>query len=161
MKTAIVPGTFDPITLGHMAVIEYASKKYDVVYVTSMDNPEKSPVCDSAKRVELICKCVEGISNVKAVYRSGMLYEFVKELGGADIVKGIRNNDDLLYEKAMADYNERMCGAKTVYVPASDDVRNISSTLVKKAVAEGKSVSGLVPKAIEEDIQKLYGGNAR
>ncbi len=159
MRIAVVPGTFDPVTAGHLAVIEYAAKNYDRVFVAVMDNPQKTPVCDSATRVLLIDKCINGIANATAVYREGMLYDFVRELGGADIVKGIRNDADLLYEKAMADYNKRYCGADTVYVLAADALKNVSSTAVREKAKNGNDLTGFVPAQILEDVTQLYGGN--
>ena len=145
LKTAVVPGTFDPITLGHMSVIEYAAKNYDRVFVAVMDNAEKTPVCPPETRVELIEKCVSHLKNVSVQYRQGMLYDFVKELGGADIVKGIRNGADVLYEKAMADYNKRFCGADTVYIIATGALKNVISTAVRKLAAAGENVKRFVP----------------
>ena len=156
MKTAIVPGTFDPVTEGHLSVIKYAAARYDKVLVAVMNNPSKSPICDPQTRVKLIQKCTCGIENVSVIYREGMLYELVKENEPSDIVKGIRNDSDLLYEKAMADYNKRFSGADTVYVLATDELKNVSSSLVREYAKAGKALGGFVPKQILEDVEQLY-----
>lgn len=152
MITALVPGSFDPPTVGHLAVINAAAKLFDRVLVTVMENPEKHCAFSADERVEMLEKITADKDNVKVSYHGGMLWQYAADNGVNVIVKGIRDKSDFDYELEMADYNKLHCGAETLFVPADEDKRGISSSTVRQRASAGDSIEGLVPSIIETDI---------
>lgn len=162
MKTAIIPGSFDPITLGHVNIIERASKMFDKVYVAVMNNDSskhskslssKEYMLEIQDRLELVRLSVSHIENVEAIASSGMLIDLFDELGASAIVKGIRNEKDLEYELIHAKWNkEHNDRAETLLLPADEGLSAVSSTMVRELIAEERFddlEKIMPPKALE------------
>lgn len=152
MSLAIVPGSFDPITVGHVDVIERTAKLFDVVVVAVMLNDQKQYRFSIDQRAQLAKISCAHIPNVQVLVSEGMLVDVVNELGATAIVKGIRTVKDFRYEQEMAYYN-RACNpkAETLYMPCSPQVKRISSTLARRLMDENRSLEGvLMPDAIRK-----------
>lgn len=152
MKLAILPGSFDPMTVGHVDVVERAAKIFDEVVVTVMVNAEKEYLFTMDQRAQLAKISCAHIPNVKILASEGMLVDVVNELGASAIVKGVRTVKDFQYEQKMAYYNrEKNPRAETLYLPADPKFRRISSTLARRLIAEQKPLDGiLMPDAIRK-----------
>ena len=157
MKKALVPGSFDPITKGHLAVIKKAASMFDKVYVTVMQNEAKKYLFDIKEREELVRTAVAGIRNVVADVWEGQLWQYAEKKGVCAIVKGVRNGEDAEYEIGMAEYNKsRYGGAETVLLPADKELRGVSSTLVRELAAHGEDVSAYVDENTEKALKQKY-----
>lgn len=152
MRLAVVPGSFDPITVGHVNVIERAAKLFDVVVVAVMMNPDKEYMFDINQRAQLAKISCAHIPNVEVLASEGMLYDVTLGLGACAIVKGLRSGKDYYYEQKMAVYNrEKNPAAETVYLPSDAKFRNVSSTIVRRRIFEQKPLDGyMMPDAIKK-----------
>ena len=152
MRIALIPGSFDPITLGHVNIIERAARMFDKVYVAVMINDSakydstlssKQYLFSMEERLELVKCSVAHVENAEAIARSGMLIDLCDELGVTAIVKGIRNAADLEYEMIHARWNKAHNDrAETLFLPADESLTAVSSTEVRRALAE-KDFDGL------------------
>ncbi|MBO4979267.1 MAG: pantetheine-phosphate adenylyltransferase [Clostridia bacterium] len=152
MSLAIVPGSFDPITVGHVDVIERTAKLFDTVVVAVIMNASKEYRFTIEQRAQLAKISCAHIPNVKVLVSEGMLVDVVRELGATAIVKGVRTAKDFAYEQKMAHYNRALNPkAETLYLPCSPELKRISSTLVRKRMDENRSLEGiLMPEAIRK-----------
>ncbi len=158
MTTAIVPGSFDPFTLGHRYIVEQASSRYDRVIVAVMVNPEKlgRGLLTLEQRAEVARISLEGINNVEVTVREGWLADFAAEVSAEAIVKGYRNEADLKYEREMADFNlKRNPNCKTVLLPSPISLGEISSSEVRGRLSRGEDISELVGRDAAEYIKKI------
>ena len=147
-RIAVVPGSFDPITNGHISVIEKAAELYDKVFVAVMINETKNYMFSLEQRKLIASACFEGRDNICVISSDGWLWQLAEKLGACAIVKGYRNDIDLEYEKKMAVFNEERCPqAKTVLIKAEDNLLNLSSTLVREYIEKGRCLDGLLPDA--------------
>jgi len=166
---ALIPGSFDPITLGHVNVIERAAEKFDRVLVAVMNNDSakhdstlssKTYTFDMATRLELVKLSLEHIKGVEVISSSGMLIDLFDEVGADVIVKGIRNAADLEYELKHATWNKaHNARIETLFLPADNSFASVSSTLVRENLKNGEfqKLEGiLAAPAIEylKDIEK-------
>lgn len=151
-RIAIVPGSFDPITNGHIDIVRRAAEDYDKVYLAVMINNAKNYMFTLSERTEIAEAAVSGIKNVEVISSDGYLWQLAKSLGAIAIVKGIRNSIDEKYELEMAEYNAQYCPeAKTVLLPTREDLKDISSTLVREKIRNSESLENLLPhKAIKK-----------
>ena len=155
MKKAVCPGSFDPITNGHIDIIKRAAELFDEVTVLVVTNPDKKCVFSPEERCLLIEKAVEGIEGVKVDSFSGLLADYVKQNGISAIVKGIRSSSDFEYEFQMALANRSLApNAETVFITADPQNMYVSSSLIRQIAAFGGNVSDFVPKNIVEEIEK-------
>ncbi len=146
-RIAIVPGSFDPITFGHIAIIKKAAQSYDTVYVAVMINDQKKYMFSLDERKTIAEKCLFGIENVFVISSDGWLWELAKKLGACAIVKGYRNQTDLEYEQDMARFNkERYPAAETVLIKSDPDMDTVSSTLVRERIIQGASLENFIPQ---------------
>lgn len=153
MSTAIYPGSFDPITLGHLNIIRRASKIFDKVVVCVMVNSAKSPMFTLEERVELIRRVVNRLPNVQVDTSSMLLAEYAKRYEGAVIVKGLRAVSDYESEMQMALINRKMNSAlDTVFLPSSEKYTYISSSVVKEMAKYGSDLKKFVPVEILKDV---------
>ncbi len=143
---ALTAGTFDPVTYGHLDIIKRAADMCAVLIVGIFENPDKKPLFPLEKRYEALCAATMEIENAIVITNSGMLYEYAKEAGADVIIKGVRSESDRVYEQKQADFNYQHSGIKTVLLEADPKYKDVSSTLVRKLISEGKSVSRYVPK---------------
>ncbi len=160
MKIALIPGSFDPITLGHVNVIERAAKIFDKVYVAVMYNDSakyaenlssKKYLFDIETRLEMIKLSLSHVENVEAISAEGLLIDLFDRLGADCIVKGLRNTADLEYELIHAKWNKGHNGnAETVFLPADEQFDCLSSTLVRDLIAEADlgALEGKVSKKV-------------
>ncbi|MBE6633795.1 MAG: pantetheine-phosphate adenylyltransferase [Ruminococcaceae bacterium] len=151
MSLAIIPGSFDPMTLGHLDVVLRALEDYDEVVVAVMVNPQKRTLFDMKTRVEIAKRTVEGLSNVRVISDTGMLVELFDRLGADAVCKGYRNQTDYDYEMSMARWNrEHNPRFRTVLYPARQEHESLSSTQVRALLEQGRLPEGLVhPEAVE------------
>ena len=155
-RIAIVPGSFDPITNGHISIIEEAARLYDKVFVAVMINADKQYMFSLEQRKFIAEACFEGRDNISVISSDGWLWQLANELGACAIVKGYRNDTDLEYEKSMAEFNDAHCpDAKTVLIKSKEDFINISSTLVRNYIQEGRSLEEFLPLAAIKTINSI------
>ncbi|MBR5491417.1 MAG: pantetheine-phosphate adenylyltransferase [Oscillospiraceae bacterium] len=153
MSTAIYPGSFDPITLGHLNIIRRASKIFDKVVVCVMVNSSKSPMFTRDERLELIERVVKRFPNVEVDTSSILLAEYVKRYEGAVLVKGLRAVSDFESEFQMAIINKKLNPElETVFLTSSEKYTYISSSVVKEMAKYGADLTELVPSEILQDV---------
>lgn len=148
MKIAILPGSYDPMTVGHVNVIERAARMFDEVVVAVMNNDCKQYMLTAEERTVIATVSCAHIQNARVIADGGMLVDLVDAIDACAIVKGIRNEDDLAYEQNMARWNkEKNPRAETLYLPCDDALSEISSTAVRALIEQGKTPEGLVADA--------------
>ena len=158
-RIAIVPGSFDPITNGHLYVIKKAAQEYSKLYVAVMINDQKRYMFTLQEREAIARAAVADLPNVEVISSSGWLWELARDLGACAIVKGYRNEIDLEYENKMAIFNkERYPLAETVMIRADDTMRELSSTLVRELINGEKSLEEYLPIGAIEEIKKIASG---
>lgn len=153
MKTAIYPGSFDPITFGHLDVIERTSVTFDKLIVGVMFNPKKKPMFSQEERVDLIKKSVERLSNVEVVTFSGLLVDYMKSNHIDAIVKGMRNFTDFEYEYKQAELNRRLDKrAETYFIMTDSKYAIVSSSMVKELAEFHGPIDDFVPQHVKEAV---------
>ncbi|NCB73733.1 MAG: pantetheine-phosphate adenylyltransferase [Clostridia bacterium] len=153
MITAIYPGTFDPITLGHLDIITRASKIFDKLVVSVVMNIEKSPFFDIDERVDLIKKVVAELPNVEVTSSIELLADFAKQYENPVIIKGLRNHIDYEYETTMAVFNKKLNPLlETFFITAKLEYTYVSSTAVRQLALYGADLSDYVPKVVADEI---------
>ena len=157
MITALVPGSFDPPTKGHVDVIERCAGLFDRVVVAVANNPSKHPLFTAEERVALLEKCCEKWPNVSIASFDGLLVEFVRATGSDVIVKGLRVITDFEYELQLAQMNRHLSGTVTLFVPTNPEYGYLSSSLVKEVAAFGGSVESLVPPCVAAALKERWG----
>ncbi|HZG04938.1 MAG TPA: pantetheine-phosphate adenylyltransferase [Streptomyces sp.] len=148
VRRAVCPGSFDPITNGHLDIIARASKLYDEVYVAVMINKSKKGLFTVDERIDLIRQVTGEYANVRVESFHGLLVDFCKQRDIPAIVKGLRAVSDFDYELQMAQMNNGLSGVETLFVPTNPTYSFLSSSLVKEVAAWGGDVSHLVPPAV-------------
>ena len=152
-RIAVVPGSFDPITKGHMDIIRRAQSLFDKVIVLVVINAQKQPCFSLEERVELIRASIEGLSGVEVDSYEGLLVDYVRDAGACAIVKGLRAVSDFEYEFQMALANRKLNPElDTVFLMTSAEYMYLSSSVVKDIAVHGGSVAGFVPDGIMQDI---------
>lgn len=157
MITALVPGSFDPPTKGHVDVIDRCAGLFDRVVVAVANNPSKNPLFTAEERVALLEKCCEKWPNVSVASFDGLLVEFVRATGSDVIVKGLRVITDFEYELQLAQMNRHLSGTVTLFVPTNPEYGYLSSSLVKEVAAFGGSVDSLVPPCVAAALKERWG----
>lgn len=163
MKTAIYPGSFDPVTNGHLDIIRRASTMFDKLIVVVLINPLKNYSFSIPERVKLLSQATEGIKNIEIDSYDGLLADYFKQHDVDVIVKGLRATSDFEYEFQMAHTNKDLNPrSETVFIPASANTTFISSSMVKQVAMFGGDLTKYVPAVIHEEIsRKLTGEFAR
>lgn len=158
MKIAVYPGSFDPVTNGHVDIVERAAKIFDVVYVAVIVNPDKKPYFPLKDRTDMLKKSVGHIRKARVESFDGLLVDYAKKKKANAIVRGLRAVSDFDYEFQMSLTNLRMCPEiETVFIMTDYKYSYLSSSLVKQLAHFGGSVSGLVPKAVSSRFNKMKG----
>ncbi len=153
MKTALYPGSFDPITLGHLNIVRRAAAVFDRVVVCVMKNSEKSPMFTIEERMELARKVTARFANVEVATTDMLLAEYAKQFDGAVIVKGLRALSDFDYEFQIALINKKMNPQlETMFLTASEKYTYLSSSVVKEMARYGADLSDFVPMEIIGDV---------
>ena len=144
----ILPGSYDPVTLGHLEIIKRAALIYDEVYAVIFVNPNKEYMFSRDERLKMLLLATEGLPNVTVDASDGMVIDYMREHKIEKIVKGYRNNVDLEYEKIQAEYNLKNGGFETELWLADDDFRSVSSTSVRECIKKGESTEAFLPKKV-------------
>ncbi len=157
MRIAVVPGSFDPVTLGHVDVIGRAARLFDRLHVVVVHNPGKTALLDLEERRRLLRASlteahVEGDVQVDA-WSSGLLVDYCRRVGAQVLVKGLRSPSDVAYETPMTIVNRDLAGIETVFLIAAPATGHISSSLVRQVAALGGDVAPYVPHAVAATLQ--------
>ena len=150
----ILPGSYDPITLGHLDIIERAAREYDEVYVVAFINPDKSYTFSLDDRVKMLILATDHLDNVIVSYSLGRVVDYMREHGIEKIIKGYRTDADLEYEKAQARYNMEHGGYETELLKSREEYQGLSSTLARKLIKEGGELSGILPENVIGFVKK-------
>jgi pantetheine-phosphate adenylyltransferase len=154
---ALCPGTFDPVTNGHIDIIDRASRCFDTVLVAVLENPVKAPLFTVDERVAMLKDAVADIEHTEVESFSGLLVEYARSHGIRVIVKGLRAVTDFDFELQMAQMNHRMARVETFFVPTSPQWSYLSSSLIKEVARFGGDVSGLVPAFVRDRLEEKLG----
>ena len=153
MRRCVCPGSYDPVTMGHVDVVERATALFDEVVVAVLHNPDKLGTFSVPERLELIEASVGGRPGVSVVEFGGrLLVDICREVGASAVVKGLRSGTDFAYELPMALMNRHLTGIETVFVPGDPRYGHVSSSLVKQVSAYGGDVTGLVPDVVRDAL---------
>jgi pantetheine-phosphate adenylyltransferase len=146
--TALCPGTFDPVTNGHIDILRRAARSFDRVVVAVLENPAKAPLFSVEERVSMLTEAADDIDGIEVESFDGLLVDFARDRGIGVVVKGLRGEGDFDFELKMAQMNHRLTGLDTFFLPTSPQWSYISSSLIKEVVRYGGDVAGLVPDAV-------------
>jgi pantetheine-phosphate adenylyltransferase len=153
--SVIMPGSYDPVTLGHLDVIRRIAEREDEVYVVIFQNPKKAYTFSLEDRARMLMLATEGLDNVIVSYSLGRVVDYMREHNIEKIVKGYRNDDDLLWEREQAEYNLKHGGYETELVRCREGFDKVSSTEVRKRLISGEDLDGLVSPTVEKYIKSL------
>lgn len=157
VSRCLFPGSFDPVTLGHLDIIRRAAAVFDEVVVGVLHNPEKPGRFPVEKRIEMLEKACTGIPGVRVTAFGGLTAELARQMDVRVLVRGVRGSADLESETAMAAVNRGLLpGLETVFLPASPGNTAISSTMVCQLAAFGAPLDGFAPDAVIEDIRAAF-----
>jgi pantetheine-phosphate adenylyltransferase len=155
---AVYPGSFDPVTMGHIDLIQRSAALFDSVVVAILRNTEKTPLFTVEERTVMLENAVKDIKNVSIVSFAGLLVEFAEQINATIIVRGIRAISDYEYELQMALMNRRLSNkVETVFMLPAESYSFLSSRLVKEIAQHGGPISGLVPAGVEEQLCIKFG----
>jgi pantetheine-phosphate adenylyltransferase len=157
MRRAVCPGSFDPITNGHLDVIERASKLFDEIVVAVGSNVSKNRLFETEDRVTMIQEAVADLPNVTVEVFEGLIVDFCRAHGVQAIVKGLRAVSDFDYELQMGQMNRSLAGVDTLFMPADPHYSFLSSSLVKEVATYGGDVAGLVPEPVLRRLRERFG----
>ena len=159
MSGAVCPGSFDPLTLGHIDVFERAAAQFDQVIVAVLANPGKSGMFSVPERIEMIEEATAHLPNLRVEAGEGLVVDFVRARGLTAIVKGLRTGTDFEYELQMAQMNRHIAGVDTFFVATTPRYSFVSSSLAKEVAGHGGDVSALLPEAVNRRLRaKSPGG---
>ena len=153
MTVGVYPGSFDPVTLGHLDIIKRSSKIVDRLIIGVLNNSAKKPVFTAEERVHMLELVIKDIPNAAVETFDGLTVEFAKSLGATVMFRGLRAVTDFEYEIQMAFLNNKMApNIETFFLMTTENLSYISSSSIKQIVKFGGNISGLVPSVIEQDI---------
>lgn len=161
-RTAMCPGTYDPVTYGHLDVVERAARLFDTVVISVAEgSTKKQPLFTAEERKALLRKSVEHLENVEVHGFRRLVTDHAREVGAVAIVKGVRTAADFDYENQMAQFNRHLAHEiETVFLPASPEWAFLSSSGVREAAAWGASVDGWVPPHVADALRDRIGRTA-
>ncbi len=156
-KIAVVPGSFDPLTNGHLDIIKRAASVFGDVRVAVMNNSSKNSLFTVEERMALIKEVTASIANVRVESSSGLLVDYAKSVGASAIVRGLRAVSDFEYEMQITSMNRFLDESiETFFIMTNNQYSFLSSSIVKEVAKYGGEISGLVPKPVEEALIKKY-----
>ncbi len=160
MKIAVYPGSFDPVTKGHLDVIERASSIFDKLVVVVMVNSKKKPTFSLEERSDFLARATRNFSNVEIAFSDELLADWVKKIGDCVLIKGLRAVSDFESEFQMALINRKLnAKLETLFLPTSEEHLYLSSSVVKEIGSLGGDIAPFVPEEIHNDVKKrLLGG---
>jgi len=153
--SVIMPGSYDPVTLGHVEMIRRVAEKEDEVYVVIFTNPNKKYMFSLEDRVAMLMLATDEFENVIVSYSLGYVVDYMHDHGIDRIVKGYRNDADLVWEKEQAEYNLKHGGYETELILCDDKYKNISSTLVRRRIENGENTEDLLPRSVIDYIKNI------
>ena len=157
MSIAVYPGSFDPVTNGHMDIIKRASKAFDKLYIAVLCNPNKNPMFTLEERVKMLKKATKDLNNVEIDSFKGLLVDYAKKNNIKIIVKGLRAISDFEYEFQMALMNKKLSDeVETIFMMTSSEYSYLSSSLVKEVFSLGGCIEGLVPDVVLEEMKNKF-----
>lgn len=152
-KIAVYPGSFDPVTNGHLDIIRRSSRTFDKVFVAVLVNSSKTPMFSIQKRMEWIKREVSDLGNVEVDTFSGLLVDYMREKGAGIIIKGLRAVSDFEYEFQMALMNHKLSkDIETLFMMTSAKYQYLSSSIVKEVARHGGCLDGLIPDSMKEEV---------
>lgn len=158
MRTCVFPGTFDPITYGHLDVLQRAIRLFDRVIIGIARNPGKGPLFTAERRVELILPSLVALPNVSVKIFDGLLVDFAEEENAVAVIRGLRAFSDFEFEFNMALMNRHLkASVEAVFVMPNENFSYTSSSLVKQVARHGGDVSKFVPPNVAEALRSVYG----
>lgn len=158
MSGVVCPGSFDPVTLGHIDVFERAAAQFDEVIIAVLVNPNKKGMFDLDERIAMLEESTAHLPNVRAEAGAGLVVDFVRNHGLTAIVKGLRTGTDFEYELQMAQMNKHIAGVDTFFVATAPRYSFVSSSLAKEVASLGGDVTELLPEPVNRRLQaKLKG----
>ncbi|HEY5858381.1 MAG TPA: pantetheine-phosphate adenylyltransferase [Aldersonia sp.] len=156
MTGAVCPGSFDPVTNGHLDVISRAAAQFDRIIVTVVINPSKKGLFTVEERIEMLAESTADLGNVEVAAWQGLLVDFARDKGMTAIVKGLRGANDFDYEIQMAQMNQKLTGVDTLFIATNPTYSYLSSSLVKEVATYGGDVSGMLPpKVLDRLLDRL------
>ncbi len=159
-RISVFPGSFYPLTLGHVGVIERAAALFDLVVLGVLDNPDKTNLFSSGERVSLLRTAVGNLDHVEVESFSGLAVDFAARVGARWIVRGVRSASDVAYELPMV-HSNRLCGAEeieTILIPTRPDLAFISSSLVRQIAAARGKLDRFGPPDVERALREKFAG---
>ena len=152
MTRAVCPGSFDPVTNGHLDIFRRAAAIFDELVIATGTNLSKSRLFDPDERMEMLSDVCAELPNVRVMGFTGLIVDFCREIDAQAIVKGLRGGNDYEYELPMAQMNAHLTGVETVFIPTNASLGYVSSSLVKEVASLGGDVSALVPPAVHDRL---------
>lgn len=160
-RVAVCPGSYDPVTLGHVDVIARSAGLFDQVVAAVVHNPGKAGLFSTDDRAELLREVLAADPHTAGVrvdvVSGGLLVDYCREVGAQAVVKGLRSGTDLAYERPMALMNRHLSGLETVFLPGEPRFEHVSSSLVKEVARNGGDVADLVPPAVLAPMMSRLG----
>jgi pantetheine-phosphate adenylyltransferase len=161
VSTALCPGSFDPVTLGHIDIIERSAGHFEQVIVAVIRNPQKTQsLFTLQERQEMLAECTAHLPNISIAFFKGLLVDFAREHGADAIVKGLRAVTDFDYEIQMAQMNQRLSGIDTFFLSTSPNYSFLSSSLVREVARYGGDVTSMVPPVVAKRLADRFHGEA-
>jgi pantetheine-phosphate adenylyltransferase len=158
MKKAIYAGTFDPITNGHLDLIQRAADLFDEIIVAVSSKPNKSTLFSAGDRLEMVRESIRGLKGIEAKLFSGLLADLVSKTNSVAIIRGLRAVSDFEYEFQMALMNRKLApGTETVFLMPSEKYTYLSSTLIKEIARNKGEISRFVPEIVARKLKKKFG----
>lgn len=156
-RIAICPGSFDPITNGHLDIIERGSKLFDEVYVVLLNNTQKRPFFSVEERIDLIREVTKHIPNVLVDVHVGLLVEYAEKVNACAVIRGLRAVSDFEYEMQITAVNKKLMDElETIFIMANSTYSFISSSIVKEVASFGGNLDGLIPAQVQIAFQKKF-----
>jgi pantetheine-phosphate adenylyltransferase len=162
VATALCPGSFDPVTNGHLDIIERTARHFDDVIVAVIRNPQKTQsLFTLEERQTMLADAISHLKNVRIEFFKGLLVDFARDHGAEAIVKGLRAISDFDYELQMAQMNQRLSGIDTFFISTSPQYSFLSSSLVREVARFGGDVTSMVPAPVAARLAERFGKAAR
>ena len=157
MKTAVYPGTFDPVTNGHIDIIERALKIFEKLYIVVADNPQKGTTFSPKERVEMLKSALKNHKNLEIEYHNGLLLDYVKKKKANVIIRGLRAISDFEFEFSRALLSKELDkDIEVIFLMTKDDYAFISSSIIKEIAMFSGSVKGFVPDSVEKKLKQKF-----